>query len=578
MPQIGWLLGTALVAGVAMYGALAVYVWRHRDAVGGRSLTLLLVAVGVWTLCYAVELSVDGRAAAERWGDLKYLGIVALTPGLWAFALQYTGLVARLSRRAAALLLVEPVAVLVLLAVPATHDLVRHVPPGDGYAAADPGPLFWGHLVYSYALLLGACGVMLRRLMAVSRRHRRPAAALTVAVVLPLVANAAYNLRVGPLGQIDGTPLAFTVTAVVFVWGFFRFRLLDVLPTARGVVVETMSDGLLVVDVHGRVVDANPAARHLVGSAADPVGRPALEVVPLLAGWPDSAEWRHDGRDVEVRVSALPEGPAGPTGRLVALRDVTARRTAERESAALLAERTAVLDVLERSLQPAPLPDVPGVEVAVAFQPARTELQVGGDFYDVQPAVAGSWSVVVGDVMGKGAPAAAMTSVVRHTVSVLARLGWTPSQLLTGVDEAIAVREGEEVRFCTAACVQLVPGDGAADLVLALGGHPQPVLRRADGTTGAVGEPGTLLGVRLDLHLTDVPLTLAAGDVLCLYSDGVLDARRGREPFGEERLLAAVAGAPGTAKGVVEAVTTALEEFADGRPVDDVVVLCLAVR
>jgi diguanylate cyclase (GGDEF)-like protein/PAS domain S-box-containing protein len=165
-----------------------------------------------------------------------------------------------------------------------------------------------------------------------------------VTLLVPFLFNVLYNFNIGPFGRIDLTPFAFTLAVVVLVWGIFRLRLLDLLPIARSRIVETMHDGVVVVDAYQRVVDLNPAAQRILGYGAGPaVGRPVQELMPdyaiLLARSEGSttaeAEIRlplEDGiRDYEVTLSPIPDDRGRESGRLVVLRDITERKmTAER--------------------------------------------------------------------------------------------------------------------------------------------------------------------------------------------------------------------------------------------------------
>jgi PAS domain-containing protein len=279
-----------LAAGAVLYLAVAAYVWRHRRAVGARALILLLLSAAVWTLLSVVEVSQPNPAVQERWGDLKYLGIVTLPPAFLSFALQYTGRRRRLPRRWLALFAVEPLVLLTLLAIPATHDLVRSVPANAAYGTysfVKAGPLFWLNLAYSYVLTVAAIGLLVKDLVRVSSRYGRQAWTLIASVLLPLVLNALYNLGQLadlPTGSIDPTPIGFSVACFVLVWGFFRFRLLDLVPVGRRQVVERIPDAVVVTDARGVVVDANPAAARLTGgNRAAMVGLDLLEVLPAVA-------------------------------------------------------------------------------------------------------------------------------------------------------------------------------------------------------------------------------------------------------------------------------------------------------
>ena len=148
---------------------------------------------------------------------------------------------------------------------------------------------------------------------------------------------------------------------------------------------------------------------------------------------------------------------------------------------------------------------------------------------------------MLGDVSGKGVHAAIVTSMARYTVRTLSAQGWRPRQVLEQLNDALLAADDPE-RFCTVVYGHverhLPPpdGPGGVRLTLALGGHPPPLLRRRDRSVQPVGTPGTALGLVPGVEIHEVHLDLAPGDVLLAYTDGVTEARRGEEQFGEERL------------------------------------------
>jgi len=239
-----------------------------------------------------------------------------------------------------AALAVVPLATVTLLAVPATHDLVRYYRPE---AAADPtraiaqvGPLFWPFLVYANLVLWGATGLFVWTLTRVSRRYWRQSLLLIVAVLLPSVANLAHNLNLGPFRLVEPTPFLFVLTGAVLVWGLFRFRLFDLAPAARTSVFETMLDAALVLDPYRRVVKLNPAAERALGVPAPrAVGRQVeqlLEVESSLVERADDPvlpeEVELAGRRYELSATPLADRSGRVTGKVVVLRDVTERHLA----------------------------------------------------------------------------------------------------------------------------------------------------------------------------------------------------------------------------------------------------------
>src|SRR4030095_8688253 len=124
-----WYFSALARAGGICLAGYTLYVWRHRKASAGASLALMLAAAGWWGLAYALELAATRRPVRLFCGDAKWLGIALLPPAFYAFVMQYTGRPQWVTRRTMAALAVVPAATVALLAVPATHDLVRYYPP-----------------------------------------------------------------------------------------------------------------------------------------------------------------------------------------------------------------------------------------------------------------------------------------------------------------------------------------------------------------------------------------------------------------------------------------------------------------
>src|SRR6266545_2353544 len=294
----GWLM----LGGAAFFAVAVGYVWRRRGDALAVSLLVMLLAGLEWSVAYALELSSGDPAARQLWGDLKYVGICLLTPAWLGFVFHYTGRVRWPSRLVGSLLAVEP--------------------------------LVWLHLVYTDVLLWAGTAVFILASARLSRLYRRQSIVVFVSVLLPWAVNLLFNLDVGPFGQVDLSPFAFTLTAGVLVFGVFRFGLLDQRPVARSQIFETINDPVLVLDPWGRVIDANPAAGRLVGrTAGEAVGRAAVELLPALgdhaAGQATASELTVAGRTYDLVVSPLPGRPGRRGGQLVVARDVTERRQAE---------------------------------------------------------------------------------------------------------------------------------------------------------------------------------------------------------------------------------------------------------
>ena len=237
-------------------------------------------------------------------------------------------------------------------------------------------------------------------------------------------------------------------------------------------------------------------------------------------------------------------------------------------------ERGRVARVLQETLLPPLLPAVPGLDLSARYRATGVGNLVGGDFYDVFEAEAGVWAVVLGDVSGFGPEAAAITGQARYTVRAVARDEKTPSGVLRRLNEAIGGRTDD--RFCTAVYLRMQPSPTGVELVLSRGGHPPPLVLREGGVVEALdAAAGMPLGMFPDAEVSDLPCTLAAGEAIVLYTDGVLEARDASgEQFGQERLEDLLKSCAGrTADGVARRIELAAMDFQGETASDDVAIV-----
>jgi diguanylate cyclase (GGDEF)-like protein len=360
-------VAAVLALAAVLDAGAAVSVWRRRRAAGRAGLTLLLLAAAVWCGTYAMELITVGRVSRELWGSLEFVGTTLLPPAWLAFVLDYTGRADRLTRRFVLLLAIEPVAVFAALLHPRTHDLIRHFGPGPvaPVPVVEVGPLYWVHFAYTTGLIAVGTGLLIVRLLRVSWLYRRQSAILLTAVVLPVIGNLASSLQLPLTDLYDPTPVAVSVGALVLVWGAFRYRLLDLIPVARGAAFDRIPDPFLVVDSYGRVVDRNPAAIRVLGSGAY-VGTLLQNVlqehVVVLDATSAGAELRLEQAtgtlEFEIVMSPLDDHNGRRVGQLVQLRDITARKHAERrlrwladfDQLTRLPNRRCLVEQLDRSI------------------------------------------------------------------------------------------------------------------------------------------------------------------------------------------------------------------------------------
>jgi sigma-B regulation protein RsbU (phosphoserine phosphatase) len=257
-----------------------------------------------------------------------------------------------------------------------------------------------------------------------------------------------------------------------------------------------------------------------------------------------------------------------------------AREQAERDMAAV----SSLAATLQRTLLPPALPAVPGLELASHYHTASAA-EVGGDFYDVVPLTNGRWAFFLGDVCGKGAEAAAVTSLARYTLRAAAHQERDPKDVLRLLNAALLLDPSIGSRFCTVIFGFLKPtDDGAFDLCMATGGHPpafhlRPLERQKQPRVEALHpEGGMLIGALEKAHFTSRTLRLAPGETLLLYTDGLIETRNADgDMLGQERLsdFLAQCATPVSAASLVDDTAALIQGLSHGVR-DDIALLALS--
>lgn len=255
---------------------------------------------------------------------------------------------------------------------------------------------------------------------------------------------------------------------------------------------------------------------------------------------------------------------------------------AERDRAAI----STFAATLQQTLLPPVLPTVPGLELACHYHPVSPR-DVGGDFYDVFRLDPRRWAFFLGDVCGKGAPAAALTSLVRYTLRAAAHhFPDEPPAVLGELNDALLADPAVDNRFCTVLYGVLeIDENGAAAVTLAGGGHP-PAWLLTPGRESVRARPvelpgGPLVGVLTDPRFVTTTVQLAPGSGLLLYTDGLTEARTGGGALlGQDGLAAfftsETGGGPVRAAEIVAGAVTLLTRLGSGVR-DDVAMLALSV-
>lgn len=233
-------------------------------------------------------------------------------------------------------------------------------------------------------------------------------------------------------------------------------------------------------------------------------------------------------------------------------------------------EKAEIAETLQRGLLPPPLPHIPGWSVAATYRPAGAENEIGGDFYDAFR-IAGGWMVVIGDVTGRGAHAAAVTAHARYALRTAAALTGDPVAALRTLNRELLARRG--TALCSVAAMA-VSDDPRKPVQLALAGHLPPLLVDGDSVV-EVSEPAPVLGAFPEDAWKVEETAVEPGQQLVFVTDGVTEAVGSEGRFGEERLRAEVAGTSSPAR-TAQQIEGALHEFTGGILEDDAAIVVIA--
>ena len=294
----------------------------------------------------------------------------------------------------------------------------------------------------------------------------------------------------------------------------------------------------------------------------------SLAVLPLING-------REVFGAIEVLFEQESEFPADERAFLLAIAGQAAQAL---DRAHAYEEQRHIALTLQQRLLPSSLPEVPGARLAAAYTPGGQAVEVGGDFFDAFETPSG-WTLVIGDICGKGIEAAGFTSECRHAIRVaaLTRPRSSPAELLRVLNQTNAAREME---FASVACAVIARTDNGFQVTAASAGHPPLIVRRSAGLVETLNPAGPLIGIFEDPEFDEMTTELVEGDLLLMYTDGVTEARRDGELLGQRRLSEAIASLPQvtdpeTALASVEKLVSDFQE--DNPSKDDVAILALLV-
>jgi signal transduction histidine kinase len=326
---------------------LGALIHRRASAPGGSAFVWLMASIALWCITSAFHALTPALDEKILWAKVQYFGIATVPPLWFAFLSDYVGARWSADRRVRIALGAVAATTIALALTNESHHLIWasvEIAP-NGAAVYEHGAWFWIAAVYHYVLLLAGTYVLVRAMRRSPAAFKGQFSTLIAASVVPWACNAVYLFQPQLFGGVDATPLSFAFSGLFFTWALYRTYLFDLIPVAHDMLVDSLSDGVVVVDPAGRVLDMNTAARNLGQPGMKWIGKTAKEVFPFLATCeltlsstpsstlvvtPDADPIHYDVRTMPVRARG-----GSYAAWVVLLRDVSAQMRAQAERDAL---------------------------------------------------------------------------------------------------------------------------------------------------------------------------------------------------------------------------------------------------
>lgn len=332
---------------------LAVGLVTWRLAYRNTAAIFMLAVLGcleIWTVGFIFEIAANGLDAKLILANIQFIGIDTLPVAWLALTLTYTGHFQEWSRFIGALLIIPALNQVIIWTDP-FHHLFRQHPSLDTTTASFPILIndysTWYYFIqmpFATIIFIATSVLLIFMLRSSSKTHRQQILLLLLSTVMPLVLNGLYVLGASPIPHLNLSTVAFAISGVLLGWSLVRFRFLDLMPAARGVLVDSLKDAWIVLDRSGRFVDLNQTAQEIVGQPKQKVIGQYVEKVlsqkpQLVECLQTETDTQQDialeiagkARYYDLSLTPLQDKRGGVSGRLMVLRDITQRKQTEEE-------------------------------------------------------------------------------------------------------------------------------------------------------------------------------------------------------------------------------------------------------
>jgi diguanylate cyclase (GGDEF)-like protein/PAS domain S-box-containing protein len=329
---------------------IAIYAWYHRFTVSIQSFSTVMFSLAIYIIGYSMELASQDLNSMLFWSKIEYIGILTFPTVFLVFTIQYTGHENRLSPKRIPLLFIIPIIFLILKFCDEQLHLIYASAAVDNSGiipllSFNRGPLYLLMTAYNLTLVSLGCYLLFQKRRSASPLYRKQINIILGTAFILLLVYGVYQVGVPIPGlpHLDLNPFFYTLWGVAICLAIFRYRLFDLTPVARDVLIEILSDGVVVLDTRSRVVDANPEALKIFDWDKIPIGQ---SVANLMDGWITPAWLKTvEGKTktenrltkgnetfyFENTISSVKDQQGRQVGHLVLIHDITQRKQIEQE-------------------------------------------------------------------------------------------------------------------------------------------------------------------------------------------------------------------------------------------------------
>lgn len=335
-----------LSAAVSVAAALAIL--RRREVRGGRPLGLMLLAAAIWALCDAIELHLPTVEARRFISQVQYFGVVSCAPFFFHAVMELARIESRITPAVMVMIWGIPAISLVMAWTSPWHQLlwasIEMPKDGSPFSTYRYGPWFWVLATQHYLLTALNTVILLSARRRVTSAFRTPMMAVVVAMLISWIGNMLYIFKLGPWPGLNYLTISLGLSGAVLAWAVVSEGLLDLLPRVREALLETIADGVVILDRADCVIYSNTAAQDHMGMNAGASAVPAAIRIPEKNR--SSAPWLGElavpngsaTRWIDMRVDPIADRWGDVAGRLLVTRDITVRKVLEGDRERLIGE------------------------------------------------------------------------------------------------------------------------------------------------------------------------------------------------------------------------------------------------